>query len=346
MPRTRSLKWSELKIGIMAVVAVFIAGSLILTLSGQGGFWWQRYQLKVKFPNAAGVNQGSPVRVAGVECGVVKELRFVGAEVEMDLELSNEMQQRVRTASRATIGSVSLLGEGAVDITATTAGDPIPAGGYVPTGAAAAQLADVTTQASGGITELTGLIKDLREGRGTAGKLLTDEQLYQELQQFTAAAREVTQGLQSGKGTLGQLLNNPESAKQLEASMRNLTAITDKINNGQGSLGQLMNDPAFAKSLSGATANFESLSAKMNQGQGTAGKLMNDSALYDRLNAVTTQLEKLTTSLNQGQGTAGKLMQDQQLYDNINRTVTEMHDLLADIRKDPKKFLSAKISIF
>ena len=53
MPRTRSLKWSELKIGIMAVVALFIAGTLILTLSSQGGYPWQRYRLKVRFPNAA-----------------------------------------------------------------------------------------------------------------------------------------------------------------------------------------------------------------------------------------------------------------------------------------------------
>jgi hypothetical protein len=34
------------------------------------------------------------------------------------------------------------------------------------------------------------------------------------------------------------------------------------------------------------------------------------------------------------------------LYDNMNKTVTELHALVADIRKDPKKFLSAKISIF
>ena len=346
MPRTRSLRWSELKIGILAVVAIAIAAGLIVTLSGQGGFFWQRYELKVRFLNAGGVKQGSPVRVAGVEVGAVKDLRFAGPEVEMDLELSEDMEQRVRTTSRATIGSVSLLGEGAVDITASTSGDPIPAYGYVPTGAAAAQLSDVTTQASQGITELSGLIHDVRGGKGTAGKLMTDEQLYSELQQFTAAARDVTQNLQRGKGTLGRLLNNPESANQLEASLRNLTAITDKINKGQGSIGQLMNDPAFAKSLSSATSNFESLSAKMNQGRGTAGKLMNDTVLYDRLNAVTSQLEQLTTKLNQGQGTMGQLMQDRQLYDNMNKTVTELHDLVADIRKDPKKFLSAKISIF
>src|SRR5262245_38022022 len=173
MPRTRSLKWSELKIGILAVVALAIAALLILTLSGQGGFWWQRYSLKVRFQNAGGVKTGSPVRVAGVDVGSVTAIRFAGSEVEMDLQLNREMEQRVRTTSRATIGSVSLLGEGAVDITATTSGDPIPPFGFVPAGAPAAQLSDVTTEAHQGIAELTGMIQDIRACKGTVGKRMT-----------------------------------------------------------------------------------------------------------------------------------------------------------------------------
>jgi phospholipid/cholesterol/gamma-HCH transport system substrate-binding protein len=346
MPRTRSLKWSELKIGIMAVVALFIAAALIVALGGEGGFFWQRYNLKVKFSNAGGVQKGSPVRVAGVTVGAVTDLQFSGSDVEMTLELREDMQQRVRTTSRATIGAVSLLGEGAVDISASTTGQPIPEWGYVPSDAPPAQLADVTAQANKGIAQLTALIGDIRAGKGTVGKLMTDEQLYTELQQFASAAREVTQGLQQGKGTLGQLLNNPESARQLEASLKNLTAITNKINSGQGSLGQLMNDPSLAKNLNEVTANFNSLSAKLNKGEGTMGQLMNNDALYKRLDGVTTNLEQLTAKLNKGEGTAGKLMNDTQLHDNINKTLTEMQQLLVDIRKDPKKFLNLKMSIF
>lgn len=346
MPRTRSLRWSELKIGMMAVVALLIAAGLILTLSGQGGFWWQRYTLKAKFANAGGVLEGSPVRVAGVPVGAVTDIRFVGSEIHMDLELRKDMQERVRTTSRATIGSVSLLGEGAIDITASTTGDPIPEYGYIPTGPSPAQLADVTTQANKLGTELTALVEDMRAGRGTIGKLMTDERLYADLQQLTSAAREVTRNLQEGRGTLGELINNPASARQLEASLKNLNAITAKINSGQGSLGQLMNDPSLARHLTATTSNINNLTAKLNQGQGTMGKLMNEDVLYQRLNTVTTNLERLTSNLNEGQGTMGQLLRDRQLYDNLNKTVTEMQSLIAEIRKDPKKFLSAKISIF
>jgi phospholipid/cholesterol/gamma-HCH transport system substrate-binding protein len=346
MPRTRSLKWSELKIGVMAVAALVISTGLILTLSGQGGFWWQRYTIRAKFTNAGGVLEGSPVRVAGLPVGSVTRVQFIGTEIHMDLELRKDNMVRVRDTSLATIGSVSLLGEGAVDITASTAGTPIPPYGYVPSGGAATQMSDVTTRAGKGIDELTALITDLRSGKGTVGKLMTDEQLYSELQLLTASARQVTDSLSKGKGTLGELLNNPESARQLETSMRNLTAITDKINKGEGSLGQLMNDPTLAKNVTDMTANMNRLTANMNQGRGTMGKLMTDDALYQRFNAATTNLETLLVNMNKGQGTMGKLMNDQALYENVNKTVTNLNTLIDDIRKDPKKFLNMKMSIF
>ena len=49
-----------------------------------------------------------------------------------------------------------------------------------------AGFSDLTGQASEGIDEITKLVKDVREGRGTIGKLMTDQQLYNELQQFVA----------------------------------------------------------------------------------------------------------------------------------------------------------------
>ena len=46
MPRTRSLAWAELKIGLVSIFALVMAGLLIFLLSGEGGFFWQRFGLK------------------------------------------------------------------------------------------------------------------------------------------------------------------------------------------------------------------------------------------------------------------------------------------------------------
>ena len=46
MPRTRSLAWAELKVGLITMFAMLMTALLIFLLSGQGGFPWQQYGLK------------------------------------------------------------------------------------------------------------------------------------------------------------------------------------------------------------------------------------------------------------------------------------------------------------
>jgi hypothetical protein len=76
MPRTRSLAWAELKIGILTIVALVAAGLLVFAVGGEGGFFWQRYPLKARFTNiatvravlqsAAGTGDESPRRALGL----------------------------------------------------------------------------------------------------------------------------------------------------------------------------------------------------------------------------------------------------------------------------------------
>jgi phospholipid/cholesterol/gamma-HCH transport system substrate-binding protein len=346
MPRTRSLAWSELKIGVLTISAIVIAATAIFLLTGSRGFAWERYSLKARFPNVAGLDPGSPVRVGGVEYGTVKAVDLVGEQVEVTFDVNKSLRDRITTASTAVIGSVSLLGQGAVDITPSTRGTPIPDWGYVPTGRAAAQLSDVATQASAGIDEITKLVQDVRGGRGTLGKLMTDEQLYIEFQRMAANLSEVSRAIRDGRGTIGRLINDPKAAAALDASMQNIEELTKKINAGQGSFGKLVNDDAFARSLSGATANLQTLTDRLNRGEGTIGKLMTDKELFDRFNSLTNRLDELVAKLNEGQGTMGQLLKDRQLYENMNKVTTELSSLIAEIKKDPKKYLNLKMSIF
>ena len=76
MPRTRSLAWAELKIGLVTLFAIAMAAILIFMLTGSSGFFWQSYSIKTVFSNIAGLKTGAPVRLAGVEIGSVKEMRL------------------------------------------------------------------------------------------------------------------------------------------------------------------------------------------------------------------------------------------------------------------------------
>lgn len=346
MPRTRSLAWAELKIGIVSVVAVALAATLIVLLTGEGGLSWQRYSLKAVFDNITGLNEGSPVRVAGVEVGSVTGIDFAGDRVEVTFELSNRMRSRVTTRSSAALGSVSLLGESALDIIPSSEGTPIPEWGYVPTRPTAASLAEVTGQASRGIQELTYLIQEIRLGKGTVGRLFTDEALYKDMASLVQAAEAVVTSVNRGRGTLPRLINDPTAVKALEASLQNFEAVTARIRAGEGTLGKFLTDDSFARSLSSTGANLDAITGRISRGEGTAGKLLTDRELYDRLTSMSDRLDKVMAGLEEGQGTAGQLLHDRQLYENMNGAVGELRQLVRDIRADPRKFLNVRVSLF
>jgi len=346
MPRTRSLAWSELKIGILAVVAIVLAAMLILAVGGQGGFAWQRYELKTKFPDVKGLKSGAVVRVAGVEVGKVTDVGLIGSEVEVTLEVNEENQQRITTESRASIGSLSLLGEPVIDITPSTQGTPLKDGDFLPAGRAAGQLSDVAEGATQSLEQITGILQDIRGGKGTVGKLFTDDAVYKEVQRLVGSAEIVAGHLSRGQGTLGMLIRDPAAYRSFNAAVTDLQQMTRRINAGEGSLGRILKDDALAKSLTSASSNIDQLTGRLNRGEGTAGKLLTEKELYDRFNALAGRIDKLTADLDKGQGTAGQLLQNKQLYDNMNAAASELRQLIGDIRKDPKKYLNVRVSIF
>jgi phospholipid/cholesterol/gamma-HCH transport system substrate-binding protein len=346
MPRTRSLAWSELKLGVLTIVAMGLAGFMIFMLTGDSGFFWQRYSLKTRFGDIAGLKLGSPVRIAGKEVGLVTAMDFAGEQVDVTFQVHKDQRERITTNSFTKLGSISLLGESSVDITPSLKGAPIPDWGYVPSGRPVTLLADVTDQAGQGIQELTGLMQDMRKGKGTLGKFVTDDKVYNELQRTVATMSDLADDIKQGKGSIGKLLTDKTTADELERSMKNVEALTAQLNSGEGSVGKLLKDDSFANSLAAATDSLQALVAKVNRGEGSLGKAMTDTALYDRATSTLDRLDKIVTNLNNGEGTMGQLLKDKQLYENMNKAISDVTSLVDQIKADPKKYLQVKVGIF
>ena len=85
-------------------------------------------------------------------------------------------------------------------------------------------------RAEQGIGELTGLMRDIRGGKGTVGKLMTDERLYAELHAFVVSANELATGLQAkleSSNHAGQEQQQTET--ELERKLDRLQNLVDEL---------------------------------------------------------------------------------------------------------------------
>ena len=69
------------------------------------------------------------------------------------------------------------------------------------------------------------MLDDLNAGRGTAGKLLKDEEIYNQLDLISRKINTTMDKLNSGQGTIGQLIANPALYDSATATSNELTGL-------------------------------------------------------------------------------------------------------------------------
>jgi phospholipid/cholesterol/gamma-HCH transport system substrate-binding protein len=89
------------------------------------------------------------------------------------------------------------------------------------------------------------MIDELQQGKGTAGKLLKDEELYNNVNKTIANIKQLTDDINAGKGGIGKIAHDKEFADKLQITMNNLASLSQRLENGEGTAGMLLKDPAL-----------------------------------------------------------------------------------------------------
>lgn len=78
-------------------------------------------------------------------------------------------------------------------------------------------------------SDLDSLTQDVKSGRGTLGKLVTDESLHREAQGLIRDFRGLSQKVQNGPGTLGRLISDPEIYFEARRAIRNMNKTAEEV---------------------------------------------------------------------------------------------------------------------
>jgi len=361
MARSKQLTWSELRVGLFVLVGLLILAFGIFYVTGQG-VWGPKYRLNTFLPEVAGLATGAPVRLDGVEIGNVDRISLVPREhgqapdklhnVEIGMRLDRRYQNDILTDSAATLVTEGLLGNRYVNIQRGYTGVPLKDGQAVPGGSeknmteVVERSADVLAHLQDLSGQIQDILADVRQGRGTIGKLLTDDQAYKHLNSLLAKGDQIASTVQSGQGTIGKLVMTDEMGNKVETTIDQVNTILADLRAQKGTLGKLLYDPTLYDQAKDAISKSNSLLGDVRAGKGTVGKLVTDETLYNKLRDTSSNLSEATSKLNKDNNTVGKLFNDPQLYDNVTNLSSEMRSLIADFRKNPKKFLTIKLNLF
>lgn len=287
----------EVLVGLVvtAAIAVVVLGSLWLARGGLS----KGYPLYAKFPWGAGLKQGQPVLLVGVNVGYVDqvELRQDGTLVTT-LRIQNDY--RAPVTSKATVIPNGIFGDMAVALTPSrpdpksfNPGDTVPIGPSTPGIAQLTSKADSITRSVNAMT--SALEREMVAGGGIRDLRNTIAATNRMVNEFAAVASE--------------------QSRQLTATMTALRRATSAI------------DPAKVDST---ITNFRTASSNM-------------AAMSADLKETSSKLDAILAKVDSGPGSAAKLLNDPGAYNDVRGLLQRMDSLLADIKKNPKRYINVKI---
>lgn len=325
MKRSPRITWDQLRVGLVILLGIAVIVVAVLKLGESANLFAKRYELIAYLPDANGLREGGSVMVAGQLAGSVTRIDFLPVDADttrnlrLTLSVDEKIRQQIRRDSKGKLRTLGLLGDKVFDITpGTPRSQPLRDGDTV-TVTASLDYDAVIAQASGAVTDMVALTRDMRV---------------------------ITGGLARGEGTVGQLLTNRALYDQLNGTLGRANTMLATLQNPNGSVGRMLQDPALYNRLVSVIGSTDSLVMALNSSKGTAGLMLRDTTLYRNMVGISQGADSLLKSLTNGQGSASKLLTDQTLYDQLNKLVTDLAAVLADVRRDPARYTKGMIKVF
>jgi phospholipid/cholesterol/gamma-HCH transport system substrate-binding protein len=225
----KSIKVTELKVGIFVVVIVCLFGVGIFAIGSHQKYFQRQYTLWASFSNIKGLITGAPVSLAGLTVGRVNAIIFSqdprDKTIKVELKINKEVQDRIREDSLATIQTMGLLGDKYVEISLGSTDHPM--------------LPDEGGIASANPIDLSEYAAKVEETINVVNTILLD-------------IKEISGQVKGGKGLVHAILYDPagaEMVKDLAGTAQSANNIVKKVERGEGSLGALISDPTVYEDL-------------------------------------------------------------------------------------------------
>jgi phospholipid/cholesterol/gamma-HCH transport system substrate-binding protein len=298
---------------MFVALAVIVAVLIMETLGGPD--WFRRgYHLNAEFNNVQDLKLGDRVKIAGVEVGKVDKIGLDETNNKVHIVMKLRRDVIVRTDSTATIKFTGLLGQNFVSLDFGSPTSPQAADGAMlasveqPDLSAMMQKIDnVATGVENLTKSFTGVKIDDLLGPLTDFLKANRGPLTATIANFQAVSAQIAEG----KGTVGKMINDDalynslyntatnlqDVGSDIKATIADARGLLDRAKTGDGTVGKLLNDDKLYREATDAMSNLRQVLEKINQGKGSVGTLVNDKEFYNNAKLTLQKLDKATEGL-------------------------------------------------
>ena len=184
---------SELQVGIFVFIGLVVLALFIL-LIGDLKTWTSRYCLNFTFNFANGVKIGAPVRYAGVDVGEVSDIKFIFIPQDQKTKVQIigwvKKDIAIPADSKVWVNTLGLLGEKYIEIMPGNDYAHCLKQGQTLVGTDPIPMQEVGQMAKNIVDDLDATILKIKNGEGTVGKLISDDEIYNELEALVTDIRK------------------------------------------------------------------------------------------------------------------------------------------------------------
>ena len=329
----------DVLVGLFVLAALSAGLFLVAILGSEQGIFRQRFELRAVFVNVNGLRAGAPVFVAGLNVGSVRSIRFalpdegarardgmVASLVEVVLDVEARYAPQIRADSRASVGSVGLLGDKSIEITVGSLDSPELLDGEALVTEEPVGLTDIMGQVQPMAANLDQILADLAV---VTGSLATPESpLMQAIESLSSVLAKVD----SGTGTAGAILNSEEMAAKVSRILDEASALlvesTAAVEEVRMAAEEL---PATMDSVRAVSADVEELATALREGAGRIPEISaNMAEAVENLREASESLPSIATTANVG------VRQATEVVDAAGRTIFLRGQMNPQVKRAPQ----------
>ena len=285
-------------------LGIFVVGGLtfllviLYSLGDRLNYFDRTITLHGVFDDVSGLRTGNSVRLSGVNIGTVDHIEIIDdSSVLVAFIVEKDMQRYIRGNAKASVATDGLMGNKLILIHPGKPGGP-----------------DNDILVEDGDT----LEREVKVEM--ADMLAMLEKTNANVSELSAELVDIIQKVSSGEGSLGKLISEPDLVNGLEeaiAGIENfaaqgnetlleLTTAVEQINQGEGMVGALLSDSSMTDNLTGTMVNLQ--------------KATQDIA------SIGTEMQSLLQTIQSGEGTASALLSDPEMALEVEQTLINIRE--------------------